>query len=273
MSEDRRVRVWVDTDVGTNPDDGVALLVALAHPELEVVGVSTVSGDTRIRAAVARVYLGDRAVSVVAGAGRPRGGGPAPRWMGYEGDGPLEGTTGAVTESEEQLVDEVRSAEPDTLVAIGPLTNVARLIEADAAPGEIVAMAGVTTRVWHRGELHDTDHNTASDPAAAVLVRRRARHLVTVPLDVTVAMRLTDHQAGVVAARHPRLAHEVSHWLRHAGPVVLHDPLAVLAAVPSERARIGLEIDGDGRTTARATRVDGTRAVARVLDLLAQEPR
>ena len=39
------MRLWIDTDVGTNPDDAVALLCALAHPEVDLVGVSTVGAD------------------------------------------------------------------------------------------------------------------------------------------------------------------------------------------------------------------------------------
>ena len=81
--------MWVDTDVGTNPDDGAALLVAMAHSGLEVVGVSTVSGDTGVRARIARSYVPDPGMPVVAGAGAPQDGGPTPRWFGHEGDGPL----------------------------------------------------------------------------------------------------------------------------------------------------------------------------------------
>jgi len=39
------MRLWIDTDIGTNVDDAVALLAAVAHPVLELVGVSTVGAD------------------------------------------------------------------------------------------------------------------------------------------------------------------------------------------------------------------------------------
>jgi purine nucleosidase len=261
------VRVWIDSDVGTNPDDGVALLLALALPDVELVGVSTVSGDTAVRAAVARAYVPDRAVPIVAGASQPRGSGPEPRWLGHEGDGPLgDSESGTV----EELHDVVRAARPDVLVALGPLTNVAALVEAGVAPN-IVAMAGVTEPVWHRGELVEVDHNTASDPVAAAVVHERASDLVTVPLDVTVQLRLGDRDAAVLAARHPRLAHEVAAWLAVAGSVVLHDPLAVLVA--AKERHIGLEITADGLGRRRVTAVDGAQAVRRIMQLLAQEPR
>src|SRR2546429_8813925 len=47
------VRLWIDTDIGTNVDDAVALLAAVAHPSVELVGVSTVGADPERRAAVA----------------------------------------------------------------------------------------------------------------------------------------------------------------------------------------------------------------------------
>jgi purine nucleosidase len=268
------VRVWIDTDVGTNPDDGAALLLALAHPGIEVVGISTVSGDTALRAAIARAYVPDAAVPIVAGAGEPRDGGPVPRWLGHEGDGPLGDAR--TTLPGEQLHDAVRAARPDVLVALGPLTNVAALIdERDerAAPPRIVAMAGVSQPVWHRGELVEVDHNTASDPAAAAAVHERAAELLTVPLDVTVQLHLGDRDAAVLAARHPRLGHEVAAWLAATGGVVLHDPLVVLAAIDEEHAAIGLEIVADSPHRRRTTKVDAARAVRRIMTLLAPEPR
>src|SRR5436305_9438944 len=47
------VRLWIDTDIGTNVDDAVALLVAVAHPAVELVGVSTVGSEPERRAATA----------------------------------------------------------------------------------------------------------------------------------------------------------------------------------------------------------------------------
>lgn len=83
-----RVRVWIDSDVGDNPDDAVALLIARRHPDLELVGVSTSGTDPERRAAVARDLLGE-GVPVLAG----------------------------------RLDERVREAE--VLVVLGPLTNVA----------------------------------------------------------------------------------------------------------------------------------------------------
>ena len=53
------MRLWIDTDVGTNPDDAVALLCAAGHRDVDLVGVSTVDGDTEWRAEIARSLLAD----------------------------------------------------------------------------------------------------------------------------------------------------------------------------------------------------------------------
>ena len=54
------MRLWIDTDVGDNPDDAVALLAAAAHPEVDLVGVSTTGGRTEWRAGLARELVPSR---------------------------------------------------------------------------------------------------------------------------------------------------------------------------------------------------------------------
>ena len=43
------MRLWVDTDIGDNPDDTIALWCAAHSPDVELVGVSTVDGDVALR--------------------------------------------------------------------------------------------------------------------------------------------------------------------------------------------------------------------------------
>src|SRR3989454_9773840 len=74
------VRLWIDTDIGTNVDDAVALLAAAAHPAVELAGVSTVGSDPERRAAVAVGLLAAAGVdlaSVAVCAGADVGGGGA----------------------------------------------------------------------------------------------------------------------------------------------------------------------------------------------------
>jgi inosine-uridine nucleoside N-ribohydrolase len=240
------VRLWIDTDVGDNPDDAVALLCAAAHPAVELVGVSTTGGRTQWRAELARTFVD---AEVVAG-GRP-----------------------------DLLAERLAGATPDALLAIGPMTNVAALVVLGDAP-PVVAMGGAMGSVRHRGRIRHVEANFGADAAAAAVVVERA-DLTLVPLDVTVAMRLDAPTLDRLVATDARLAPEVARWTAERDdPVVLHDPLALLAAsgeplVEHARRRIAVDPhDGALRETAGGreqtvvTGVDAVAAVDRILALL-----
>jgi inosine-uridine nucleoside N-ribohydrolase len=250
------VRLWIDTDVGTNVDDAVALLVAVAHPAVELVGVSTVGSDPERRAAVA--------VGLLAAAGVDLG-------------------SVVVCGGAEETVAEVSAAGADALLAIGPLTNVAAITAAGVRPPEVTIMGGALRPVEHRGELRTVEHNFASDPAAAAVLA--VPGAVVVPLDATVATRLDDRLVAKLVATAPVLEPMVQAWMAEWGEVVLHDPAAMLVAAGDgtelgrfERRRLRVESDGrvtDGGPGASGTVHDvvtslfGVAVVASVLALLA----
>jgi inosine-uridine nucleoside N-ribohydrolase len=252
------VRLWIDTDVGTNPDDAVALLCAAAHPDVELVGVSTVDGDTEARAALARKLVD---VPVVSGAA-------------------LEAR-------------DVAEAEPEALLAIGPLENVARLLAAGALPPRVGVMGGALRPVRHRGAARDVEHNFGTEPAASKAVIGHASGLLLCPLDVTVRMRPAASDLDEIVRAAPVLGPMLEDWrarLRASGvpddeaAVRLHDPLALLALV-GERVvavdRRPLTVDDDGRVHTDpgrdrvdvVTDVDVVRAMERIVDLVARSRR
>jgi inosine-uridine nucleoside N-ribohydrolase len=225
------VRLWIDTDVGDNPDDDVALACAHAHPDVEVVGVSVVGGRFAERVARARRHV-DAPVHVP--------------------DGDLEAR--------------VRAARPDALLAIGPLTNVPRL--RDGAPtAPLTVMGGVIRPVRHRGEVREVEHNLGADPAAAGAVLGDHRPVVLVPLDVTVRMTVDGELLARLVAAIPGLGADVARWAARVAAastmhgeevreaevrVVLHDPLALLVcardrACGAETRRRALAVDPTGR--------------------------
>jgi purine nucleosidase len=226
------VRLWIDTDVGTNVDDAVALLVALAHPDVDLVGVSTIGADPARSAHVARELLATAA-----------------------GDAPevpvVAGTADAL--------DAFPGARPDAVLAIGPLTTLAALTTAGLRPPWLTIMGGALQPVRHRGALRHVESNFAADPeaAAATLAVGGA---TLVPLDATVATRLDDrfHKALVEAA--PVLEPLVRDWLDAQAAdgvpadeiaVHLHDPAALLVAAGEPVARttmtLRLAVEADGR--------------------------
>jgi inosine-uridine nucleoside N-ribohydrolase len=241
------VRLWIDTDVGDNPDDAVALLCAAKHPDLELVGVSTTGGQTEWRAELARQLVD---VLVVPG------------------------------ERPDELVSTFASARADALLAIGPLTNVAALCVVHTALPPLTVMGGVLHPVRHRGRLRHVEWNFGRDPAATAAVVAAMR-ITLVPLDVTVAMRVEPEVVAELVDRAPRLEPEIARWAaEHDDPIVLHDPLALLVAadeplVSLERRRLAADpYDGMVRETSTAREhsvvvaVDASAAVDRVLRLL-----
>ena len=253
------MRLWIDTDVGTNPDDAVALLCAAGHRDVDLVGVSTVDGDTEWRAEIARTLVD---APVVSGA--------------------------------RLAVRDVADAQAEALLAIGPLENVARLLAAGALPPRVCVMGGVVNSVHHRGAVRDVEHNFASGPAAARAVFGHTPGLLLCPLDVTVRMRpsAADLQAILDAA--PVLGPMLDDWSarqRAAGvtddevAVRLHDPLALLALagepvvtsdprplVVDDEGRVQ-EDSGRGRAVDVVSDVDVVRAMERIVELVAQSNR
>jgi purine nucleosidase len=250
------VRVWIDTDVGDNPDDAVALLLAARTEGVEVAGVSTVRGDVEARARVASALLHGEGVDPFVYAGPPD-----PRAL----------------------------ATADAVLAIGPLTNLARLLDAGAVLPPVAAMAGALHPVLHRGAVREVETNASADPAALARLVDSATELLLVPLDVTARMLLRGDELARLLAAAPALQPSVSAWLARLDTervppadraVCLHDPLALLALTGSPVVTIeprSLAVRADGRVVeADAGRwcdvvvgVERDAAVTRVLGALA----
>jgi inosine-uridine nucleoside N-ribohydrolase len=241
------VRLWIDTDVGDNPDDAVALLCASAHPDIELVGVSTTGGRTEWRAALARELVD---ATVVPG------------------------------ERADVLAARFRESEPDAVLAIGPLTTLAALLALGFTMPAVTLMGGVLSPVQHRSRVQRVEHNFRRDPSAASVVIAQSDATI-VPLDATVAMRLDAHQLDRLVQSDARLVPEVARWeAAFDDPLVLHDPLALLVCLGDAVITIeqrALEVDardgrlresGDGREHAVVVAVDALAAVDRVLGLL-----
>lgn len=241
------MRLWVDTDVGDNPDDAVALLCACAHPDVELVGVSTTGGRAEWRAALARELVGAEVVP---------------------GDHP------------DDVSRRFAMARPEAVLAIGPLTNVATLVSLGGAIPVLTVMGGLLTPVRHRSRLRRVESNFSRDPAAAAVVVERTSATL-VPLDVTVAMQPAPEVLERLLTAQPRLVPEIERWNAEQGePVVLHDPLALFVAVGEPFVAIETrvlavdatdgtlrEADG-GRAHEVVVGVDAPDALDRVLDLL-----
>lgn len=245
-------RIILDTDLamgapGSDIDDGFALALALSDPELSVELVTTVGGNsdvvtsTRLTHDLLRV-LGRSDIPVVQGA-------PA------DDDAAAEIARRVLAEPGEL-----------TIVAIGPLTNVARALAHDPAVAtaarEIVVMGGVYLEQTNVAAMPG-EYNFWCDPDAAQAVMESGARLRLVGLDVTRQVRLSREDARRLGegGEFGRIAAENTlGWIdfqervkpreeREHGSCALHDPLAVAVVrrpdlVTWQEAHVAVETAG-----------------------------
>lgn len=196
-------KIILDTDPGI--DDALAILLALASPELELLGLTVVSGNCTAQQGVTN------ALGVLTLAGRPE----IPVYKGAEIPlvQPLliapetHGATGlgyaSLPESEHTVQNEhavdylintvLQYPDQITIVAVGPLTNLALAIRMQphfaAAIKEIIIMGGA---IHHGGNTTPlAEFNLYCDPHAAHIVFHAGIPITLVPLDATYQTLLT----------------------------------------------------------------------------------
>lgn len=254
--------VLLDTDVGTDVDDAIAIALLAAAPELDLRAVTVVSGDTTHRARIAKklLTLGDRPeVPVAAGVREPILRQRNFLWVGHEGQGILDAQDVLPLDAAHAVdlfIDTVRRERPQ-VVAIGPLSNLAVAIMKE--PAVITCIPHLTIM---GGNLHRdptvplVDYNLNSDAEAALVVLNAGIPTTLVPLDTTRQVFLTaadlDRLRGTRSRLLLTLCQAIDVWAEiqrelasfQPGAVAfLHDPLtAALLLDPSlvtlERLRL-----------------------------------
>ena len=190
-------KIIIDTDPGQ--DDAVAILLALASPELEVLALTAVAGNVPLRLTERNarqiVQLSGKQVPVYAGADAPlkRKLVTAEYVHGKTGlDGiplPEPTTPLAPGHAVDAIIDALRTHAPGTitLCPLGPLTNIATAFQRapDIIPrvAEIVLMGGAYFEVGNVTPA--AEFNIYVDPEAADIVFKSGVPLVVMPLDVT----------------------------------------------------------------------------------------
>jgi inosine-uridine nucleoside N-ribohydrolase len=187
--------VIIDCDPGH--DDAIALLLALASPEIDLVGVTTVHGNqtldkTTDNALRVLALVGREDVPLAMGADRPLVREPdvAAHVHGESGlDGPELPQRGSEPIAQHAVDFLVERVTPDTvLIPLGPLTNVARALDQGMRPARIVLMGGAL------GEGNMTpaaEFNVWVDPEAAQRVFHAGIDVTMIGLDVTHRALLT----------------------------------------------------------------------------------
>jgi inosine-uridine nucleoside N-ribohydrolase len=202
--------IILDCDPGH--DDVIALLLALASPEVEVLGVTTVSGNQTLEKTTANAirvlhHVGRDDVSVAAGAPRPlvRERRVATQVHGETGlDGPDLPPPGRGPEPEHAVdwIAKTLAAAPTpvTLVPTGPLTNIAlflaRYPEVEPKAERIVLMGG---SIGLGNVTPAAEFNIWADPEAASRVFSSRAEVAMLGLDVTHKALMTQSHADRLA--------------------------------------------------------------------------
>ncbi|KAI1879228.1 hypothetical protein JX265_002182 [Neoarthrinium moseri] len=238
MSHSSHTKVVVDTDIGTDPDDGLALAYLAMHPACDLLGVTIVTGDVQQRAAVAEILLRacDRSdVPIHCGRREPllKGAGQ-PLVQQYDCIKHMTHIQGRPENAAVDFLQRTIRNHPGevVLLTIGPLSNAGLLFALDpelpSLCKEVVSMCGK----YFGPEKHQKEWNILVDETAAgiVLKTQRPRHRF-VGLDVTRPCTLQAHDAE------KRLFQELGElgglmkslgdwWLKKKDRFTFHDPLA-----------------------------------------------
>ena len=188
-------------DVDTGVDDALALVFALRSPELDVRAITTVAGNTTVDKTLRNTLLlldvlQAPAIPVARGAAGPLRRPLVTAEDVHGADGLGNATTvyppprrAPLDRDATELILSTIAAERDqlTLVATGPLTNLARALEADPATfrllGKLVVMGGAFRTWGNTGPV--AEFNFFCDPEAARAVLEAGLDVTLVPLDVT----------------------------------------------------------------------------------------
>ncbi len=190
-------RILIDTDPGI--DDALAILLALASPEITLEGLTIVHGNCSVeqgtKNALAILELAQAGhIPVAQGCHRPlvQPSLLAPETHGQSGLGyaqlPSPQRRPVVQHGSDFLIEKIMSNPGEiTLVAIGPLTNVALALRKEPrivqAVKEVFIMGGA---IRHEGNTTPlAEFNTYVDPHAAHIVYHSGMPIILTPLDVT----------------------------------------------------------------------------------------
>jgi pyrimidine-specific ribonucleoside hydrolase len=273
--------VIIDTDPGI--DDALAILLAFSSPELRVEALTTVVGNVSLSKANVNAlklleFLRRDDVPVASGADRAllRDARDASEFHGKSGLGeamlpePKAGISSKsavsiILEKVEELGEEL------TLIAIGPLTNIAAAILVESSlvrrVGGLVMMGGAfaMTPYGHGNANAVAEFNIWHDPEAAKIVFDSGIPIRAIGLDVTTdpKNRLTkevyDEIEGLDTRRSCLVADLSRGLVRRFNGLNLHDPLAVATVIDpsiSETLKCKVEVETKGEHTRGMTVVD-----------------
>ena len=275
-----RKKVIIDCDPGI--DDAVALCLALFEPRLDVVAITATEGNVSAQQSSRNVQA---IIDQLDPPRLPRLGTASPADQAPMIDsGRMHGSDGlgnsgfAVSQlhhqhpSEKIIIDAVRAApEQVTIVALGPLTNIARAFQRDPAlptlVNRIVMMGGSVEGIGTA--TASAEFNMYYDPISARDVFRSPTTKTLIPLDVTRQVTFSMNLLKELPSETSRIGDFLHKILRYSfrayhqclgqESIYLHDVVALLAAIHGdlfETEEMAGDVETSGELTSGATIFD-----------------
>ena len=266
-----QIPILLDTDIGSDIDDAVALAYLLRQPQCRLLGITTVTGDVAKRCACAEVVCaaaGRSDIPIHAGRSTPLMPGPGqPAVPQYQSIAAMKHRRDWPANTAVDFLRRTIRAHPGeiTLLSIGPLSNVALLFalgpEIPLLLKQIVSMAGI-----FYGGPQDREWNILVDPVAAAMVYStpRAPH-VSFGLDVTTKCKMVaaDVRERFTASPLDVVDKMAEVWFKRTREIIFHDPLAAAAIFHPDLCRyedgtVHVPLDPDQQTAGRTLFRPGT---------------
>lgn len=232
--------IILDTDIGSDVDDALALATVLGSESVNLLGITTVYGDTKLRTRIAHhlCHIANRSTPVFAGVETPLSGRQV--WStGSEGKAfsnlnryALEDKTAV-----EFLVEAVNQNPGEIeVIAIGPLSNIATAIV------QATDFAKNVKQLWIMGgdfTKEKIEHNFKCDIAAAKIVLESEISITILDLpssQKTIIKKNEIEQIKSSGKLGPILYTEILNWIqpRNQDWTIPHDPIAVIAMLEPE---------------------------------------
>jgi purine nucleosidase len=232
--------IILDTDIGSDVDDALALAMLLGSDSIDFLGITTVYGDTKLRAQIAAhlCHLANRSIQVFAGLEKPLS----------EREVWLSGSEGKALSNLNQYAPERKSAvdflvetvsqNPGQIevIAIGPLSNIASAIQ------QAESFATNVKQLWIMGGDFTKDkieHNFKCDVAAAKIVLESNMSITILDLPSSQKTIIKKDEIEKIKSSGklgPTLHAEILNWIqpREQDWTTPHDPITVLAMLAPE---------------------------------------
>lgn len=225
--------ILLDTDIGNDIDDAVALAYLLKHPQAELIGITTVTGDVQQRAALCEILCneaGQPKIPIHCGRREVLWRGPGQPWVPhYDKVSHLPHSLNRPENTAVHFLRETIRANPGevVLLSVGPFGNIANLFSVDPEiPSLLKGFVSMAGRFFPEA---GHEWNCIVDPLATSLVSEaQIQGQLWVGLDVTLQCQLSRDEVQQ-RFTHPLLkivALMAESWFEHRPEITFHDPLA-----------------------------------------------